>query len=91
LAIITLVLNIQKWVVIIATSILGSATVFGTILLMFNPAAQLLENPIRTLLSSSTLMTIMFIVVAGLGMYFQFASTRTVTVVEYNRMNETGV
>jgi hypothetical protein len=32
------------------------------------------------------MMTILFLVVAGLGIYFQFVSTRTVTIVEYNRM-----
>ena len=87
LAIVTIVFNIQKWVVIVATAILGSATIFGTILLMFYPAAQILANPIQTLLSASPLMTILFIVVAGLGIYFQFRSTRTVTVVEYNRLS----
>lgn len=91
LAIVTLVFNIQKWVVIAATSILGSATVFGTILVMFNPASTVLENPVRTMISSSPLMTILFLVVAGLGIYFQFMSTRTVTVVEYNRITESGI
>src|SRR5512139_648414 len=90
LAIVTIVFNIQKWVIIIATSIMGSATVFGTILLMFNPAAQAFANPVRTLLSTSPLMTILFLVVAGLGIYFQFVSTRAVTVVEYNRMSAAG-
>ena len=89
LAIITIVFNIQKWVIIAATAILGSATVFGTILLMFNPVAQVLANPVRTMLSTSPLMTILFLVVAGLGFYFQFASTKAVTVVEYNRMSST--
>jgi len=90
LAIVTLVFNIQKWVVIVATAILGSATVFGTILLMFNPAAQVMANPVRTLLEASPMMTILFLVVAGLGIYFQFMSTRAVTVVEYNRMTAAG-
>ncbi|HJS17981.1 MAG TPA: hypothetical protein VJ785_04490 [Anaerolineales bacterium] len=88
LAIVTLVFNIQKWVIIAATSIMGAGTIFGTILLMFNPAASLLENPVQLLLSTSVFLTILFLVVAGLGIYFQFASTRSITVVEYNRMNE---
>ena len=88
LAIVTLVFNIQKWVIIAATSIMGAGTIFGTILLMFNPVASLLENPVQLLLSTSAFLTILFLVVAGLGIYFQFASTRSVTVVEYNRMNE---
>jgi hypothetical protein len=90
LAIVTIVFNVQKWVIIAATAILGSATVFGTILLMFNPAAQVMANPVRTMLSSSPLMAILFLVVAGLGIYFQFVSTRAVTVVEYNRMTAAG-
>src|SRR5512139_4044325 len=90
LAIVTIVFNIQKWVIIAATAILGSATVFGTILLMFNPAAQVMASPVKTMLSSSPLMTILFLVVAGLGIYFQFVSTRSVTVVEYNRMSAAG-
>jgi len=88
LAIVTIVFNIQKWVIIAATSILGAATIFGTILLMFNPAAKVLANPVQIMLSTSTFLTIMFIVVAALGIYFQFVSTRTVTVVEYNRLSE---
>lgn len=88
LAIVTLVFNIQKWVVIAATSILGSATIFGTILFMFYPAASVLANPVQVMLSSSSLMTILFVAVAGLGIYFQVVSTRTMTVVEYNRMSE---
>src|SRR5512139_3530163 len=77
LAIVTLVFNIQKWVIIAATAIMGSATVFGTILLMFNPAAQVMASPVKTMLSSSPLMAILFLVVAGLGIYFQFVSTRS--------------
>jgi hypothetical protein len=91
LAIVTIVFNIQKWVIIAATAILGSATVFGTIMLMFYPAAQILANPVRAMLSASPLLTILFLVVAGMGIYFQFVSTRTTTIVEYNRMEELSV
>ena len=91
LAIVTIVFNIQKWVIIAGTSVLGAATIFGTILLMFNPTAKVLANPVQAMLSTSTLLTILFIVVAALGLYFQFVSTRTVTVVEYNRLSETGM
>lgn len=90
LAIVTIVFNIQKWVIIAATAIMGAATIFGTILLLFNPAASVLENPVRSLLASSPFMAILALVVAGLGIYFQFVSTRSVTVVEYNRMSEMG-
>jgi hypothetical protein len=90
LAIVTIVFNIQKWVIIIATSILGAGAIFGTILLLFNPSASVLNNPVKTMLSGSPFLTILFFVVAGLGIYLQFMSTRSVTVVEYNRLSETG-
>lgn len=86
MAIVTIALNLQKWVVIAATSVLGAATIFGTILLMFNPASQVMESPVKTMLSTSPLIAILFLVVAGLGIYMQYVSTRTVTIVEYNRM-----
>jgi hypothetical protein len=90
LAVVTIMLNIQKWVIIAATAILGAGTIFGTILLLFNPAASVMNSPVKALLSTSPFLTILFFVVAGLGIYLQFVSTRTVTVVEYNRLAETG-
>jgi hypothetical protein len=90
-AFVTIWFNLQKYVVIIATSLMGSATVFGTILLMFNPAATLLENPIRVLLSASPFLMILFLLVAGLGIFVQISTTRSWEVGVYNRMSETGV
>ena len=37
--------NLQKWVIIIATSILGAAVVFGTFILLFNPVANFTGEP----------------------------------------------
>ncbi len=82
----TIALNIQKWVVIAATAILGTAVAFGTILVMFNPLAKLLQNPVGVLLSTSPFLTILFIVVAAAGVYFQIKSTPTWTVESYNRV-----
>jgi Ni,Fe-hydrogenase I cytochrome b subunit len=87
-AFVTIWFNLQKWVVIIATSVLGAATIFGTILLLFNPVAALLENPVRVFLNSSTFLFILFLLVAGLGIYVQFATTRTIEVEAYNRIKE---
>lgn len=90
-AFVTIRFNLQKWVVIAATSILGSATVFGTIMLMFNPAAALLENPIRILLNTSPFLMILFLLVAGLGIFIQVSTTRAFEVDVYNRMSEGSV
>ena len=90
-AFVTIRFNLQKWVVIAATSILGAGTVFGTILLMFNPAAALLENPVQLLLRTSPFLLILFILVAGLGVFVQVSTTRTLEVDVYNRMSESGV
>lgn len=88
---VTLRFNLQKWVIIAATSVLGSAVIFGTILLMFNPAARLLENPVKFLLDTSPFLLILFILVAGLGIFVQFSTTRSFVVAEYNRIDETVV
>lgn len=89
-AFVTIRFNLQKWVVIAATSILGAGVVFGTILLMFNPAAALLANPVQVLLKTSPFLLILFIIVAGLGVFVQVATTRTYEVDVYNRMSESG-
>lgn len=88
---VTLRFNLQKWVIIAATSVLGSAVIFGTILLMFNPAAKLLESPVKFLLDTSPFLLILFILVAGLGIFVQFSTTRSYVVAEYNRIDETVV
>ena len=51
----------------------------GAVMLMFNPAAQVLENPVRALLSTSPLLTILFIVVAVLGIVAQIRQNRYFT------------
>jgi hypothetical protein len=90
-AFVTLRFNLQKWVVIVATSILGTATSFGTILMMFRPASALLANPIQVLLDTSIFLLILFVFIAALGVFVQIASTRTVEVDTYNRLSPSGV
>jgi hypothetical protein len=86
---VTLRFNLQKWVVIAATSVLGAAVIFGTILLMFNPIATLLQNPVKLLLDTSPFLLILFLIVAGLGIFVQFSTTKSFVVAEYDRMSET--
>jgi hypothetical protein len=87
-AFVTIWFNLQKWVVIIATSILGAATIFGTILFMFYPHASLLENPVEVILEASPILLILFLVVAGIGVFAQVRTTRKFEVETYNRVSE---
>lgn len=88
LAIVTLRFNLQKWVIIIATSLAGAAVVFGGFFVMFNPATSaLMENPIKAFLSSSPLLMILAIVVAILGIVVQYRNTRAFTLDSYDRWN----
>jgi hypothetical protein len=89
-AVVTLVLNIQKWVVIITTSLAGAAVVFGGYFALFNPHAVLLENPIKAFLNASPFFLIMAFLLAAAGIVFQFRSTRSYTVESYEHWSEVG-
>jgi hypothetical protein len=84
LAFVTIRFNLQKWVIIIATSLAGAAVVFGSFYVMFNPWTQLAENPIRALLGSSPLLMILALALAAFGIYAQYRNTQTFTLDSYN-------
>lgn len=87
LAIAVLVLNIQKYVIILATSILGASAILGTFLYMFsgqNPS-QLALNPVRVMLQVSPFWALMFLFIAIAGFVVQYVSTRQVELETYNR------
>jgi hypothetical protein len=88
LAAVTIMFNLQKWVIIIATSVLGAGTVIAAFVLMFNPWAQAMATPVKTALSMSPLLTILFIVLAVVGIWGQYRSTRTFLIPEYQRWEE---
>jgi hypothetical protein len=90
LAVVTILFNLQKWVVIAATAILGAGVMIETIVLLFNPAAAALENPVQAALSTSPLLLIVFLVFAILGIVAQVRSSRTFVVNEYSRWEEIG-
>jgi hypothetical protein len=85
LAVVTIMFNLQKWVIIIATSVLGAGTIIATFVALFNPWAKALEEPVKVALSTSPLLTILFIVLAILGIYGQYRSTKSYVVAEYSR------
>jgi hypothetical protein len=85
LAFVTLRYNLQKWVIIIATSLMGAAIAFGSFFVMFNPWTLLVENPIRAFLGSSPLVLILALVMAIVGIIVQYQTNRSFTVEEYDR------
>jgi hypothetical protein len=88
LAAVTVIFNLQKWVIIIATSLLGAGVIFGAFLILFAPHATLLENPIKTALGQSPLLMITAIVVAIFGIIVQARANRAYTIESYNRWAE---
>jgi hypothetical protein len=88
LAAVTIIFNLQKWVIIIATSLLGAGVIFGAFLILFAPHATVLENPIKTALSQSPLLLITAIVVAVFGIIVQTRVNRAYTIQSYNRWAE---
>jgi hypothetical protein len=80
--------NLQKWLIIIATSLLGAGIIFGSFYVMFNPWAQLQKNPIRSFLQSEPLLMILALVLAAFGIYSQYRSNRRFELEAYNRWEE---
>ena len=79
---VTLIFNIQKWVIIIATAILGASLSVGVIAALFQPISLLLENPVQVVIQTSPLLLILFLALVILGIIVQSRTTRSVAVVE---------
>jgi hypothetical protein len=77
--IVTLLFNLQKYVIILATSIAGAGMITGTLLYGITgmALARFLDNPIRVALADRPLWIIIFLIVAGAGIALQIMTTRT--------------
>ena len=82
--------NLQKYAVIVATAVGGTAAIIYTLLALFNGpvAVQLLTNPVGIAIANSFWWLLFFLVVAGFGIYFQIMSNRSFEVESYNRLSE---
>jgi len=80
--------NLQKWVIIIATAVLGTAVTIGTFIMLFFPASQLLENPVKVALQSSWLLMLLAIVMAIAGIVVQYRQNKNFTLDSYNKWEE---
>jgi hypothetical protein len=90
LAIAALVFNVQKIVVIVATTILGAAVILGTFLFLFSGVqpATLAENPVHTAIQGSLYYAVMFVVLVLAGGAVQYESTVNLEVDAFNRFAE---
>jgi hypothetical protein len=90
LAFVTIRFNLQKWVIIVATSFMGAGMIVVTFALMFNPALKLLENPLTFVLKTDTLSLLLFLVIGIVAVVVQVMHNRSYSVLEYNRWEEMG-
>jgi len=76
--VLTFLLNIQKYVIIAATSLLGAAVVCGAFLYAFGglSTAALTANPIRHAIDASPFWSLGYLVLAAFGVAAQVVSTR---------------
>ena len=88
LVVVTFRFNLAKWVIIIATGIIGAEVIIGSIVLMFYPSADILANPVKAVLNASPLVAILGIVVAVLGILAQVRQSRNFTLDSYDRWSE---
>jgi hypothetical protein len=74
---VTIMFNLQKYMVIIATSIIGSGVLIGTLMMGVVGVAltRFVDNPIRTMLQDSPIWTILFLVLVVGGIIVQLRAT----------------
>lgn len=92
--IITFRFSLQKWVIILATAIGGSAIAVGVLAL--GPtgiqASQALGNTARAVLNAGFIWALLFIVMAAAGFYVQWQTSRNWVLPAYdNRLADTGM
>jgi hypothetical protein len=88
---VTFKFNLQKWVIIIATAVMGSAVTFGTFILLFNPMANLMADPVKVFLQSSWFLMLLFVVEAVAGIVVQYRQNKNFTIESYNKWEEPAV
>ena len=79
LIILTFRFNLQQFIIIIGTSIMGSAILIGTLLMGVEDLSlmRLVDNPIRTMLQGSLIWGILYIVLAASGIFVQVMKEQT--------------
>jgi hypothetical protein len=82
-------LNLQKYVIIAATSIGGAALAVGTMVLGVGQVSimQVAEHPLRLLWETSPFMAIVFLFLAIAGIVVQVRANRRFEIETYNRLS----
>jgi Domain of unknown function (DUF4203) len=86
----TIVLNLQKVVVIVATALLGAWSVIVTFLFLFTSATpeRIADDGVQIVLDNHPVWFLIYALVAAIGMAFQFQANRGYEVEQYNRWKE---
>jgi hypothetical protein len=89
-AVCTIVLNLQKYVVLIGTSLLGAAGIVGTFVMLFHGVSTqtLADHPLKVVTDAGFGWTVLLIAIALLAFVFQLATTRMYQLERYNRWAE---
>jgi hypothetical protein len=82
--------NLQKYAIIVATAVGGTAAIIYTLLAVGQGvvAVNLIENPVKLAIDNSFWWLLFFLVVAGLGIVTQIQANRSFEIEEYNRYGE---
>jgi len=89
-AVATLMLNLQKYVVIFGSAMLGAAAIVGTILSLLNQIdpVTMADHPVKVVTDAGFGWSLLFLGVAVIGVLFQMATTRYYEIERYNRWEE---
>ncbi len=89
-AILTLTLNLQKYVIIVGSGLLGASAIVGTILMIVHPVdvTTFADHPAKIIVDQGFGWSVMLIAVAVVAILFQLATTRYHEVDSYNRWTD---
>jgi hypothetical protein len=89
-AVLTLRFNVQKYVVIVGSALLGAAGIVGTIIMLFSSIdpTSFADHPVKVVFDQGVGWALLLLLIAAVGMAFQFATTRVYEVQRYNRWVE---
>mgnify|MGYP001170208654 CR=1 FL=1 len=84
---ITFYFNLAKYVIIVATAVGGAGMTIGTLALGVGGVQlmRLLDTPLKALLDNSPIWTILFLIMAGIGIAAQIRVNRAIEIEAYNR------
>jgi hypothetical protein len=86
--VVAFVFNLQKWVIIVATSVMGAVTIAGTFGLLFSPSARMIEQPVQAVVKASPLLVVVALLVAVAGIVVQARVNRFYEIESYNRWQQ---